>query len=191
MKVVAFNGSPRKEGNTANLIKKVFAELEAEGIETEFVQIGGKKIKGCTGCMKCFEKKDKKCIIDNDILNECLEKMIGADGIILGSPTYTANVSSELKALIDRADLVGFANENLFKRKVGAAVIAVRRGGAVPAFDAINHFFQIHQVIITTSIYWNFGIGLMPGDVDDDEEGNRTMKHLGENMAWLIKKIKA
>jgi len=191
MKVVAFNGSPRKEGNTANLIKKVFAELEAEGIETEFVQIGGKKIKGCTGCMKCFEKKDKKCIIDNDILNECLEKMIGADGIILGSPTYTANVSSELKALIDRADLVGFANENLFKRKVGAAVIAVRRGGAVPAFDAINHFFQIHQVIITSSIYWNFGIGLMPGDVDDDEEGNRTMKHLGENMAWLIKKIKA
>jgi len=115
----------------------------------------------------------------------------GADGIILGSPTYTANVSSELKALIDRADLVGFANENLFKRKVGAAVIAVRRGGAVPAFDAINHFFQIHQVIITSSIYWNFGIGLMPGDVDDDEEGNRTMKHLGENMAWLIKKIKA
>lgn len=191
MKVVAFNGSPRKEGNTANLIKKVFVELEAEGIETEFVQIGGKKIKGCTGCMKCFEKKDKKCIIDNDILNECLEKMIGADGMILGSPTYTANVSSELKALIDRADLVGFANEDLFKRKVGAAVIAVRRGGAVPAFDAINHFFQIHQVIITTSIYWNFGMGLMPGDVDDDEEGNRTMKHLGENMAWLIKKIKA
>ena len=189
MKIVAINGSPKKNGNTALLLKKVLTEIESEGIETEVLQVGGKKIKGCTSCMKCFENKDKKCIINNDIFNEYLEKFIEADGVILGSPTYTANISSELKAFIDRADLVGFANDQLYKRKVGAAVIAVRRGGAVPAFDAINHFYQLHQIFIASSIYWNFGIGYIPGDIETDEEGNRTMKHLGENMAWLIKKI--
>jgi len=188
MKVVAFNGSPRKDGNTANLIKKVFIELEKEGIETELIQVGGQNIRGCSACMKCFENKDKKCVISNDIFNDCVEKMVEADGIILGSPTYTANVSSEMKALIDRADLVGIANDYAFKRKIGAAIIAVRRGGALPAFDAINHFFQINQVVVTSSLYWNFGFGLMPGDVDSDDEGNLTMKTLGENMAWLLKK---
>ncbi len=175
---------------TSILLNKVLVELRAEGIETEYVQIGGKNLRGCIGCMKCFEKKNKKCVISNDIFNDCLAKMLDADGIILGSPTYTANITSDLKALIDRADLVGLANNQPFKRKVGAAVVAVRRGGAVPAFDAINHFFQIHQVIITTSIYWNFGMGLEAGEVNKDEEGSLTMKQLGENMAWLLKKIK-
>ena len=189
MKVVAFNGSARKDGNTAILIRKVFAELEAEGIETELVQMAGKKIRGCTACGKCYENKDKKCVVDNDILNECLEKMAEADGIILGSPTYFADVSTEMKALIDRAGFVARANSDMFQRKVGAAVVAVRRAGAIHVFDTINHFFLISQMIVPGSFYWNVGIGRKPGEVEQDSEGLETMQILGRNMAWLLKKI--
>jgi len=191
MKVVAFNGSPRKEGNTATLIKHVLAELEKEGIETEMVQIGGKSVHGCTACAKCYENKDKKCVIDKDIVNECIEKMLEADGIILASPTYFADLTPELKALIDRAGFVAKANNEMFRYKVGAAVVAVRRAGAVHVFDSINHFFTISQMIIPGSSYWNIGIGLAEGDVEKDEEGIRTMQVLGKNMAWLLKKINA
>ena len=191
MKVVAFNGSPRKEGNTATLIKHVLAELEKEGIETEMVQIGGKNIHGCTACAKCYESKDRRCVIDKDIVNECIEKMLEADGIILASPTYFADLSPELKALIDRAGFVAKANDELFKRKVGAAIVAVRRAGAVHVFDSINHFFTISQMIIPGSSYWNMGMGLAEGDVEKDEEGIRTMQVLGQNMAWLLKKLNA
>lgn len=191
MKVVAFNGSPRKEGNTAALIKHVFKELEKEGIETEIVQVGGKSIHGCTACGKCYENADKKCVIDKDIVNECIEKMLEADGIILASPTYFADLTPELKALIDRAGFVSGANGGLFKRKVGAAVVAVRRAGSVHVFDSINHFFTISQMIIPGSSYWNMGIGLAEGDVEKDEEGIQTMQVLGQNMAWLLKKLNA
>jgi len=189
MKVVAFNGSARKDGNTAILIRKVFGELEAAGIETELVQMAGKKIRGCTACGKCYENKDKKCVVDNDILNECLEKMAAADGIILGSPTYFADVSTEMKALIDRAGFVARANSDMLQRKVGAAVVAVRRAGAIHVFDSINHFFLISQMIIPGSFYWNVGIGRKPGEVEQDSEGLETMQLLGRNMAWLLKKI--
>ena len=189
MKVVAFNGSPRKDGNTAILINYVLAELEKEGIETELFQLHGKKIRGCMACFKCFENKDRKCAVDNDVVNECLGKMWDAEGIILGSPVYYTDVTSEMKALIDRTGFVAHANDGLLKRKVGAAVIAVRRGGQVHAFDTINHLFTIHQMIIPGSNYWNHGIGLHPGDVEKDEEGIGTMKILGENMAWLLKKL--
>lgn len=191
MKVVAFNGSPRKDGNTATLIRHVLDELEKEGIETETVHIGGKSIHGCIACMKCFEKKDKKCVIDNDIVNDCIEKMVEADGIILASPTYFADLTPEIKALIDRAGFVAVANGGLFKRKVGAAVVAVRRAGSIHVFDSINHLFTITQMIIPGSSYWNMGIGLAEGDVEQDEEGIRTMQTLGQNMAWLLKKINA
>ena len=192
MKVVAFNGSPRKNGNTAMLINNVFDQLQKEGIETEFLQLGGKDIKGCLGCMKCFEAQDKTCAArKDDILNEYLHKMIEADGIIIGSPTYFSNVSSEVKALIDRAGLVSIANGYLLKRKVGAAVIAVRRAGATDAFDAINKFFFINQVIVPGSTYWNMGFGLNKEEVTSDDEGMNTMKVLGENMAWLLKKVNA
>jgi multimeric flavodoxin WrbA len=191
MKVVAFNGSPRKEGNTAKLIGHVFSELEKEGIETEMVQLGGKSVHGCIACMKCFENKDKKCVIDKDIVNDCIAKMAEADGIILASPTYFADLTPEIKALIDRAGMVAIANDNLFKRKGGAAVVAVRRAGSIHAFDSINHFFTISQMIIPGSSYWNMGIGLAEGDVEEDEEGIRTMENLGQNMAWLLKKINA
>ncbi len=191
MKVVAFNGSPRKEGNTAKLIGHVFSELEKEGIETEMVQLGGKSIHGCIACMKCFENKDKKCVIDKDIVNDCIAKMAEADGIILATPTYFADLTPEIKALIDRAGMVAIANDNLFKRKGGAAVVAVRRAGSIHAFDSINHFFTISQMIIPGSSYWNMGIGFGEGDVEKDEEGINTMENLGQNMAWLLKKINA
>ncbi|GBC60588.1 flavodoxin family protein [Desulfonema ishimotonii] len=191
MKVVAFNGSPRKDGNTSHMIRHVLEALEKQEIETEMVQLGGKKIRGCMACYKCFESKDKRCAVDKDILNDCIEKMLDADGIILGSPTYFANMSTELKALIDRAGIVAKANEDMFRRKVGAAVVAVRRAGSVHTFDSINHFFTIGQMIIPGSSYWNMGIGMDKGDVEKDDEGVQTMKTLGENMAWLLKKIAA
>lgn len=189
MKVVAFNGSPRKEGNTASLIKHVLAELDKEGIETEIVQIGGKSVHGCTACSKCFENRDRRCVIDNDIVNECIEKMLEADGIILASPTYFADLTPELKALIDRAGFVAKANSEMFRYKVGAAVVAVRRAGPIHVFDSINHFFTISQMIIPGSSYWNMGIGRAEGDVEKDDEGIRTMQILGQNMAWLLKKL--
>jgi multimeric flavodoxin WrbA len=188
MKVTAFNGSARKNGNTAILIREVFAELDAEGIETEMIQLAGKTIHGCTACRKCFENQDKKCAIDNDYANECIEEMLEADGIILASPTYFADVTAEMKALIDRAGYVAMANPDMLKRKVGAAVVAIRRAGSIHTFDTLNHFFLISQMIVPGSSYWNIGIGKAIGDVEQDEEGIETMRTLGRNMAWLLKK---
>ncbi|MEW6410799.1 MAG: flavodoxin family protein [Nitrospirota bacterium] len=188
MKVVAFNGSPRKKGNTYNSIQVVFEELEKEGIETELVQLGGANIRGCKACYKCFENKDGKCSVDDD-LNGFVQKMIEADGIIIGSPTYFSNVSTEVKALIDRAGLVSRANGDLLKRKVGAAVVSARRAGATYVYSSINFFFGINHMIIPGSSYWNLGIGRNPGDVMNDEEGVRTFRNLGQNMSWLLKKL--
>jgi multimeric flavodoxin WrbA len=191
MKVVAFNGSARKDGNTAIMVKQVLSELEKEGIETEMIQFAGKTIRGCQACYQCFEKKDQRCSNNKDIVNECIEKIIEADGIILASPTYFSDVSSELKALIDRAGLVAKANDNLYRRKVGAAVVSVRRGGSIHAFDTINHFYLLGEMIVPGSIYWNMGFGLEKGEVEKDEEGLKTMQALGQNMAWLLKKTNA
>ena len=188
MKVVAFNGSPRKEGNTRILLETVCDELGKEGIKTEIIQIGGKQVHGCTACMKCFENKDNRCIIDNDFVNECIEKMIEADGIIIGTPTYFTDVSVEVKALIDRAGFVAIANGGKLNRKAGAAVVAVRRAGATHAFDTINHLFGISGMFTVGSTYWNVGMGLQAGDVKGDAEGLETMKNLGQNMAWFLKK---
>ncbi len=189
MKVVAFNGSPRKGGNTSILINHVFEALNKEGIETEFVQLGGNLIHGCMACYQCFKNKSPRCVQDDDMINSCIEKMRAGDGIILGSPTYFADITPEMKALIDRSGFVNRASGTPLKRKVGAAVIAVRRAGAVHAFDSINHFFLINEMIIAGSSYWNMGVGREVGDVQKDEEGLRTMKTLGENMAWLMKRI--
>lgn len=188
MKVVAFNGSARKDGNTAILVNYVFDELKKEGIETELVQLAGKKIRGCTACYKCFDNKDQRCSVKDDVANECIEKMIGAQGIIMASPTYFADVTAEMKALIDRSGFVSRANGDMLKRKVGAAVVAVRRAGSIHAFDSINHFFLITQMLVPGSRYWNMGFGLDKGEVEGDEEGLKIMKTLGQNMAWLLKK---
>jgi multimeric flavodoxin WrbA len=189
MKVVAFNGSARKGGNTAILLGHVLGELAGEGIETELVELGGAKIHGCLACRKCSTRKDRRCSQTDDMGNVCIDKMAAADGILLGSPTYVADISPEIKALIDRACLVSKANGGMFRRKVGAAVVAVRRAGAIHAFDALNHFFLISEMIIPGSSYWNIGIGREPGEVEKDEEGIQTMRTLGRNMAWLLKKV--
>ncbi|MCL2691795.1 MAG: flavodoxin family protein [Candidatus Bathyarchaeota archaeon] len=189
MKVVAFNGSPRENGNTAILIHHVLKVLQEEGIETEFVQLGGQLIHGCMACGSCLKLQNRECKIVDDNVNVYIKKMLEADGIILGSPTYFSMMTSELKALIDRAGYVGRSNGHLFKRKVGAAIVAVRRTGAMPTFDAINHFFLINGMIIPGSSYWNVGVGLRKGDVEDDVEGIEIMKALGKNMAWLLEKI--
>ncbi len=189
MKVVAINGSARKDGNTAILIKRVLSVLESEGIETELIQLAGEQIHGCTACGICQKVQNKQCKIVNDNVNLFIEKMAAADGIILGSPTYFSMMTTEMKALIDRAGFVGRSNGDLYKRKVGAAVVAVRRAGGIPTFDAINHFFLINQMIVPGSSYWNIGVGLAKGDVEKDEEGLKTMDDLGKNMAWLLKKV--
>ncbi len=191
MKVIAFNGSARKKGNTRQLIDIVLARLENEGMETELISLGGKELRGCIACMKCLKNQDKQCIQTKDNLNLYIEKMLEADAIILGSPTYFANVSAEMKALIDRAGMVAKTNGDMLSRKVGGAVVAVRRGGAHQVFSALNAFFLIGQMIVPGSCYWNMGIGLNPGEVTDDAEGIRTMELLGDNMAWLLKKIHA
>ena len=191
MKVVAFNGSARRGGNTAILLGYTLSELKKEGIETELVELGGAEIHGCRACRKCSVRKNRRCSQENDMGNVCIEKMDAADGILLGSPTYVADVSPEIKALMDRACLVSKANSGMFRHKVGAGVVAVRRAGAMHAFDALNHFFLISEMIVAGSSYWNIGIGYEPGDVEKDEEGIRTMKVLGQNMAWLLKKIHA
>jgi multimeric flavodoxin WrbA len=191
MKVLAINGSPRKGGNTEAMIRKVFEPLEAAGIETELVQIGGKAVRGCTACGKCMEMQNKTCVITKDPVNDLIKKMDEADGIILGSPTYFTNVTAELKALIDRAGFVSYTGGHFLKHKVGAAVVAVRRGGATHVFDTINHFFQISGMFVVGSTYWNMAYGLAPGEVLEDEEGMANMIDLGESMALLLKKLNA
>ncbi len=190
MKVVAFNSSPRKDGNTAALIRRVLKTLEEEDIETELIQLAGETIRGCNACRTCYETKNERCIIEVDRVNEYVQKMKAADGIILGSPTYFSMMTPEMKALIDRTGYVARANNHLFKRKIGASVVAVRRAGGMPTFDAINHFFLISQMIVPGSSYWNLGFGNKKGEVEKDDEGLKTMETLGRNMAWLIKKTK-
>jgi len=190
MKVLGINCSPRKGGNTEILVKEVLRSIKANGIKTEFFQLGGKKVNGCIACMKCREAKDGKCHQKNEILNICIKKIVEADGIIIGSPTYFSDLSTEAKALIDVAGYSLRGAGNPLKKKPGAAVVSVRRAGAIHAFDSINHFFLINEMIIPGSSYWNIGIAGQKGEVVNDEEGMRTMKVLGENMAWLLKKLK-
>ena len=188
MKVIALNGSPRRGGNTSRLLQMVLNQLEAEGIQTELIEMAGGRLRGCMACFVCKDKKNGQCVIQDDPLNGWIKKMQEADGIILGSPTYFSNVTSEMKALIDRAGIVARANGDFLKRKVAAAVVAVRRAGAIPTFDAINHFFLIEQMIVVGSSYWNVGVGRAEGEVENDAEGVETMQTLGRNMAWLLQK---
>ena len=190
MKVVAFNGSARKNGNTAMMIGYMFEELHKEGIDTEMVQLAGEHPHGCIACYQCFKKKDGRCIVDVDCINGCVEKMVAADGIVLASPTYFADVSTEMKALIDRCGMVSRANGDMYKRKVGAAIVTQRRGGGIHAFDTMNHFFTIGQMITVGSSYWNMGFGREKGEIANDSEAITVMRDLGKNMAWLLKKLK-
>src|SRR4030042_5922371 len=190
MKVLGINCSPRKGGNTEILIKEVFRSLEENGVKTEFFQLGGKKVNGCIACMKCRKAKDGKCHQKNDVLNKVILKMVKADAIIIGSPTYFSDLSTEAKALIDVAGYSLRGAGHPLRKKIGAAVISVRRTGAIHAFDSINHFFLINEMIIPGSSYWNIGIAGQKGEVVNDEEGMRTMKEIGDNMAWLLQRLK-
>ena len=189
MKVVAFNGSPRAKGNTAILLNLVLGELNSEGIETELVSLAGKTFCGCRACYKCFETKDGHCAVTGDIVNECIDKMRAADGILLGSPTYFSDVTAGMKALIERSGMTTRANPEILRQKVGAGVVAVRRAGAMHAFTSLNLFFLIAEMFVVGSSYWNISIGREPGEVEKDSEGVQTMKALGRNMAWLLKRI--
>jgi len=189
MKVVAFNCSPRKDGNTAHMIRTVLGVLEAEGIRTEMVQVGGKDLHGCKACLACKTNKDMKCAQKGDDLNVYVSKMVEADGIIIGSPTYFGDITPEAKALIDRSGYVTRTCGNPMKRKVGAAVVAARRAGAIHAFDSINHLFLINEMVVPGSSYWNLSLSQAPGDYEKDLEGVRIMEDLGRNMAWLIKSL--
>jgi multimeric flavodoxin WrbA len=187
MYALAVNGSPRKGGNTETLLQEVLGELDNEGWETELLQVGGTDIRGCLACNTCCKNKDNQCSQTKDTFNEIYSKMLRADALILGSPVYFAAVSADLKALIERAGYVAFANDHAFAGKIGAAVVAVRRGGATHTFDTINHMFQMSQMIIPGSTYWNMGFGLQREEVTKDAEGMANMRQLGRTISWLGK----
>jgi len=189
MKAIAINGSPRPGGNTEIMLKKVLEPLDAAGWSIEYIRIGGRPLRGCIACFKCFEQKDMRCSVQVDTMNEYLEKIYGAEAVILGSPTYFTDVSAEMKALIDRAGMVALANGGALKGKIGVAVVAVRRGGATHVFDTINHMFLMSSMIVPGSIYWNMGMGLEKGEVLGDEEAMRNMGHVGRTIAWLGRAI--
>lgn len=189
MKVIAFNGSPRPHGNTNSLLHTVCDDLENRGIRTEIFHLGNQPVSGCTACYQCIKNQDRRCVIDSDVINTAIAKMIEADGIIIGSPVYFSDVTTQVKALIDRSGTVLRNNGNLLKHKVGSSVLAVRRAGACHAFASINYWFHINQMIVPGAAYWNLAIGRNPGEVLQDEEGVRTMKSIAENMAWLLERV--
>lgn len=189
MKVVAFNGSPKKEGNTYQAIKMVTDELEKEGIEVEIVHVGNKTIRGCMACNGCARNQDKKCVMSNDDVNEWIAKMDEADGIILGSPVHFSAIGGTMKSFLDRAFYVGSSNGGMYRHKVGAAVVAVRRSGGVPTFEQLNNFINYSEMLMPTSNYWNVIHGTVTGEVSQDGEGKQIMSVLGQNMAWLMKLV--
>lgn len=190
MKVVAVNGSPHQKGNTFICLQLVCDELKKEGIETEIIHLAPLKLQPCTACFKCAEKKNGLCVgVKGDGLNDILPKIFAADALLIGSPTWFSNVTGHVKNFIDRVGIVNRYNDHLLARKPGAAVVAVRRAGGIPTFDAINHFFLINQMIVPGSLYWNVGIGRLPGDCLNDDEGVQTFRRLGQNLAWLLQKL--
>ncbi len=187
MKVLAFNGSPRKKGNTLQLIQKAFEPLQAAGHDCEVIQAGGVLLHGCKGCGYCRTEKGKgTCVQKDDPMNDWIKKMVEADVILLASPTYFANMTPEIKCIIDRA---GYVAKSDFKHKIGAPIVAARRGGAIQVYNSMMSFFGITEMIVPMSSYWNVGIGLKEGDVQNDAEGMQTMENLGNNIAWLLDKI--
>jgi multimeric flavodoxin WrbA len=189
MKVVAFNGSARKNGNTARMLEKVCGTLHERGVESETVGLAGERVAGCRACYLCLKNKDGTCSQKDDIVNDCIGAMRAADGILLASPTYFSDVSAEMKALIDRSGMVCRGNGDLLARKVGAGIAVARRGGAMHTFDTLTHFFLIGQMIVVGSSYWNLGFGKDKGEVEKDEEAMAVMATLGENMAWTLERL--
>jgi len=189
MKVVGFNGSPKKEGNTYQAMELVMAELEAQGIETEIIHVGNQKIRGCMGCGQCFKNKDEKCVFGDDKVNEWIQAMKDADGIVLGSPVHYSGVAGTMKSFLDRAFYVGGANGGLFRHKVGASLAAVRRSGGIPTIEQLNKYLDYAEMVMAKANYWTVIHGAMPGEVLQDTEGVQIMRVLGKNMAWIMKSM--
>ena len=189
MKVVAFNGSPNQEGNTYHAIKMVAEELQTEGIEVEIVHVGNKTVRGCTACNGCARNQNEQCVLPGTEVNEWIQKMKEADGIILGSPVHYSSISATMKAFLDRAFYVTSANKSMLRHKVGASVVAVRRSGGVTTFDQLNNYINYSEMLMPTSNYWNVIHGRAAGEVHQDEEGKQIMRILGKNMAWLMKLV--
>jgi multimeric flavodoxin WrbA len=189
MKVVAFNGSPNKEGNTYHAIKMVLSELEKEGIETEIVHVGNKSIRGCMACGQCAKNKNEQCVLPGDEVNGWIQKMKEADGIILGSPVHFSAMGGTMKSFLDRAFYVTGVNGGMLRHKVGASVVAVRRSGGVPTFNQLNNYINYSEMVMPTSNYWNVIHGTKPGDALQDKEGVQIMGVLGKNMVWLMKLV--
>lgn len=189
MKVVAFNGSPNKKGNTYEAIKLVADELEKEGIEVEIINVGSQAVRGCIACGGCGRNKNEKCVLPGDSLNEWVQKMKEADGIILGSPVHYSGVAGTMKSFLDRAFYVAGSNGNLLRHKVGASVVAVRRTGGMPTFQQLNNYINYSEMLMPASSYWNVIHGTAPGEIHGDEEGVQIMRTLGQNMAWLMKLV--
>ena len=187
IKVLAINGSPRHDGNTGHMLGTVLEICKNAGFETELYQAGGRTVKGCMACGGCG-KHIGKCITD-DWINELYPKMVEADAIVLGSPTYFFDLTPEIKAVIDRCGFIAGGAGKSFSRKIGAAVSAVRRAGSVPTLDSMQHFFYINDMIVVGSTYLNMSLSRDLGDYEKDAEGMATMKRLGENIAWLLNKI--
>ena len=191
MKVIGFNGSARKKGNTAGSMNTVFAQLEKAGIETEMILVGKETIQGCIACYGCAKNQDEACTLKDDPVNEWIQKMKEADGILLGSPVHFSGVAGTMKSFLDRAFFVSSVNGGLFRQKVGAAVAAVRRSGGIPTVDTLNHYINYSEMIMPSSNYWNVAHGLNPGEMDQDGEGKQIMEVLGKNMAWIMNVIAA
>ncbi|MEI8033150.1 MAG: flavodoxin family protein [Chlorobiaceae bacterium] len=187
MKVIAINGSPRKEGNTFHSLSTVGKELQKSGIDFEIIHVGGHALRGCMACGTCAKNQDERCSISSDPLNEWIQKIKPADGLILASPVYYAGIAGTMKCFLDRAFYVAGANGGIFRQKVAAAVVAVRRTGGSSTFDSLNHYLTYSEMILATSTYWNVTHGRAPGEVEQDGEGVQTMEVLGRNMAWLLK----
>lgn len=191
MKVVAFNGSPHEKGNTYEALHTVTTELEAAGIETEIITVGNKVIRGCMACNGCARNRDERCVMHDDPVNEWIQKIKEADGILLGSPTHFSAIGGTMKSFLDRAFYVASSNNGLFRHKVGASIVADRRAGGIPVFDQLNNFLTYSEMIIPTSNYWNVAYGTKAGEVTLDGEGMQIMQVLGQNMAWLLKVLAA
>ncbi|MDM8534525.1 flavodoxin family protein [Clostridiaceae bacterium HSG29] len=188
MKVVAFNGSPNKEGNTYHAIKIVTDELEKSGIETEIIQVGNKNLRGCMACNQCIKNKNEKCIYDDGV-NEMIQKMKEADGIILGSCVHFSGITGSMKSFLDRAFYVIGFNGNFLRHKVGTSLVAVRRTGGMPALEQLDNYIKYAEMISPSSTYWNVIHGAKPGEVLEDKEGVQTLNTLGKNMAYTLELI--
>lgn len=191
MKVVAFNGSPKKEGNTYHALQLVGEELQNNGIDFEIIHVGNKVIRGCIACGQCAKNQDKQCALKTDSVNEWIQAIIEADGVLLGSPVHFSGIAGTMKSFLDRAFYVHSTNGGLFRHKVGAAVVSVRRSGGTATFDQLNHYLNYAEMYMPTSNYWNVIHGTVPGDVYHDVEGKQIMSVLGKNMAHLMKMFEA